>query len=66
MDTRRLASHQGRAHKLTLDPTAAAAFYSCGEDAVVRHFDLREAGRASRRLLVCRAAGRGEVRVLAG
>ena len=35
-ETRKLATHSGRAHKLALDPSAAAAFYSCGEDGVVR------------------------------
>ena len=35
-ETRKLATHSGRAHKLTLDPSTAAAFYSCGEDGVVR------------------------------
>ena len=34
-ETRKLATHSGRAHKLALDPSAAAAFYSCGEDGVV-------------------------------
>ena len=35
-ETRKLATHSGRAHKLALDPSTAAAFYSCGEDGVVR------------------------------
>jgi len=38
-ETRKLATHSGRAHKLALDPSAAAAFYSCGEDGVVRPAD---------------------------
>jgi hypothetical protein len=37
-ETRKLATHSGRAHKLALDPSAAAAFYSCGEDGVVSLF----------------------------
>ncbi|GAB4820386.1 hypothetical protein N2152v2_007432 [Parachlorella kessleri] len=58
IETRRLARHQGRAHKLAIEPGSPACFYSCGEDGEVRHFDLREpaAAAANRRLLVCRAA----------
>lgn len=61
VETRKLASHQGRAHKLALDPGQGASFYSCGEDGAVRHFDLREPGVASRKLLLCRASRHGQV-----
>lgn len=62
METRKLAMHQGRAHKLALEAGHSAAFYSCGEDGAVRHFDLREPGAASRKLLLCRASRHGQVR----
>lgn len=59
-ETQRLAVHGGRAHKLALQPDQPACFLSCGEDGVVRHFDLREgSGANSRRLLVCRAGSTG-------
>jgi hypothetical protein len=35
--TRKLAQHDGRAHRLCLDPlNPSACFYSCGEDGAVR------------------------------
>lgn len=40
-ETKKLAKHQGRAHKLAIEPGSPRLFYSCGEDGVVRHFDLR-------------------------
>lgn len=54
VETRRLAVHRGRAHKLALEPDSPHCFLSCGEDGEVRHFDLREPGAANRRLLACR------------
>ncbi|CAG9460089.1 unnamed protein product [Pedinophyceae sp. YPF-701] len=45
-----LAQHYGRAHKLSVDPGAHQCFLSCGEDGIVRHFDLREP-RAGNRVL---------------
>lgn len=39
--TKNLAKHQGRAHKLAIEPGSPRLFYSCGEDGVVKHFDLR-------------------------
>lgn len=62
VETRKLGSHQGRAHKLALDAGHSGTFYSCGEDGAVRHFDLRERGAASRTLLLCRASRHGQVR----
>ncbi|XP_058098302.1 uncharacterized protein LOC131243172 isoform X2 [Magnolia sinica] len=41
VDTKRLAKHQGRIHKLAIEPGSPHIFYSCGEDGVVQHFDLR-------------------------
>lgn len=40
-ETKKLAKHQGRAHKLAIEPGSPRLFYSCGEDGAVRHFDLR-------------------------
>ncbi|KAJ7531058.1 hypothetical protein O6H91_14G030900 [Diphasiastrum complanatum] len=42
VETKKLANHRGRAHKLAIEPGSPRTFYSCGEDGVVRHFDLRE------------------------
>ncbi|KAI6677540.1 hypothetical protein NL676_038336 [Syzygium grande] len=36
-----LAKHQGRAHRLAIEPGSPHVFYSCGEDGLVQHFDLR-------------------------
>ena len=59
--SRRLAQHDGRAHRLALDAGAPRhCFFSCGEDGEVHHFDLRLA-RAQRRLLVAHGAGGGAV-----
>eukprot|EP00850_Spirogloea_muscicola_P003073 SM000012S25335 [mRNA] locus=s12:455999:459391:+ [translate_table: standard] len=52
-ETRRLARHRGRAHKLALDPGSASTFFSTGEDGVIRHFDLRDPSE-SRKVLTCR------------
>ncbi|KAL4458237.1 hypothetical protein ABPG75_013102 [Micractinium tetrahymenae] len=54
VETRRLAGHRGRAHKLSLEPDSPHCFMSCGEDGEVRHFDLREPAAGHRRLLGCR------------
>ncbi|PON45041.1 WD repeat containing protein [Parasponia andersonii] len=45
VETSLLAKHQGRAHKLAIEPGSPHIFYSCGEDGSVQHFDLRT-GRA--------------------
>ncbi|XP_022730334.1 DDB1- and CUL4-associated factor 8 [Durio zibethinus] len=39
--TRRLGKHQGRVHNLAVEPGSPHIFYSCGEDGLVQHFDLR-------------------------
>ncbi|KAJ0700103.1 putative transcription factor WD40-like family [Helianthus annuus] len=41
VETKLLAKHQGRAHKLTSEPGSPHIFYTCGEDGLVQHFDLR-------------------------
>lgn len=49
--TKSLAKHGNRAHKMAIEPGSARNFFSCGEDGVVRHFDLRE--EKSTKLLTC-------------
>ncbi|XP_014513908.1 DDB1- and CUL4-associated factor 8 isoform X1 [Vigna radiata var. radiata] len=41
VETKFLAKHQGRAHKLAIEPGSPHIFYTCGEDGLVQHFDLR-------------------------
>lgn len=41
VDTKRLGGHQGRVHKLAVEPGSPHILYSCGEDGLVQHFDLR-------------------------
>ncbi|KAH7574838.1 hypothetical protein JRO89_XS02G0010800 [Xanthoceras sorbifolium] len=50
--TKLLAKHQGRAHKLAIEPGSPHIFYTCGEDGLVQHFDLRT--EAARELFTCR------------
>ncbi|KAK9002568.1 hypothetical protein V6N11_025239 [Hibiscus sabdariffa] len=45
--TRRLGKHQGRVHSLAVEPGSPHVFFSCGEDGLVQHFDLRH-GSASK------------------
>ncbi len=52
--TRRLATHQGRAHKMALSHDAPACFLTCGEDGQVMQHDLREGRGIHRKLLVCK------------
>ncbi|XP_022748504.1 DDB1- and CUL4-associated factor 8-like isoform X2 [Durio zibethinus] len=49
--TRLLATHQGRAHKLAIEPGSPHVFYTCGEDGLVQHIDLRTA--AATELFTC-------------
>lgn len=37
VETKRLAKHRGRAHKLAIEPGSSRTFFSCAEDGVVRH-----------------------------
>ncbi|KAA8546137.1 hypothetical protein F0562_020969 [Nyssa sinensis] len=41
VETKLLAKHRGRAHKLATEPGSPHIFYTCGEDGLVQHFDLR-------------------------
>ncbi|XP_025614001.1 uncharacterized protein [Arachis hypogaea] len=40
-DTTLLGKHRGNVYKLALEPGSPHIFYSCGEDGLVQHFDLR-------------------------
>lgn len=37
VDTKLLGQHEGRAHKLAIEPGSPHIFYSCGEDGLVQH-----------------------------
>lgn len=37
VETHLLAKHQGRAHKLAIEPGSPHIFYTCGEDGLVQH-----------------------------
>ncbi|MBA0751057.1 hypothetical protein Gogos_002425, partial [Gossypium gossypioides] len=52
VETKLLAKHQGRAHKVAIEPGSPYIFYTCGEDGLVQHIDLRTA--ASTELFTCR------------
>ncbi|XP_024395122.1 uncharacterized protein [Physcomitrium patens] len=54
--TKKLAKHRGRAHKMAIEPGSSRIFYSCGEDGVVQHFDLRE--EKATKLLTCHQFGK--------
>lgn len=41
VETKLLAKHQGRAHKLAIEPACPHIVYTCGEDGLVQHIDLR-------------------------
>lgn len=41
VETKLLAKHQGRAHKLAIEPASPHIIYTCGEDGLVQHIDLR-------------------------
>ncbi|VAH17770.1 unnamed protein product [Triticum turgidum subsp. durum] len=47
-----LGEHDGRAHKLAIEPGSPYIFYSCGEDGHVQHFDLRT--DTATELFICR------------
>ncbi|XP_021903802.1 DDB1- and CUL4-associated factor 8 [Carica papaya] len=51
VETSLLARHQGRAHKLAIEPGSPHIFYTCGEDGLVQHFDLRS--KAATELFTC-------------
>ncbi|KAF5745779.1 DDB1- and CUL4-associated factor 8 isoform X1 [Tripterygium wilfordii] len=41
VETSLLGKHKGRAHKVAIEPGSPHIFYTCGEDGLVQHFDLR-------------------------
>lgn len=41
VETKLLGRHGDQAHKLAIEPASPYIFYSCGEDGLVHHFDLR-------------------------
>ncbi|KAA3482256.1 DDB1 and CUL4-associated factor 8-like [Gossypium australe] len=49
--TRVLVQHQGQAYKLAIEPGSSHIFYTCGEDGLVQHIDLRTA--AAIELFIC-------------
>ncbi|XP_065868390.1 uncharacterized protein [Euphorbia lathyris] len=51
VETELLGKHQGRAHKLAVEPGSPHIFYTCGEDGLVQHFDLRS--RHATELFTC-------------
>ncbi|XP_020578249.1 DDB1- and CUL4-associated factor 8 [Phalaenopsis equestris] len=51
VSTRRVGTHQGRVHKLAIEPGSPHIFYSCGEDGLVQQFDLRN--QTPIKLLTC-------------
>lgn len=51
VETKRLGKHQGRIHKLAVEPGSPHILYSCGEDGFVQHFDLRS--NSSTKLFSC-------------
>ena len=55
-ETKKLAKHSGRAHKLALEPDQPHCFLSSGEDGAVISFDMRS--KKSVKLLVCKTAHR--------
>ena len=36
VETKKLAEHRGRVHKLAIEPGSSRTFMSCGEDGVIR------------------------------
>ncbi|KAL3539111.1 hypothetical protein ACH5RR_002477 [Cinchona calisaya] len=51
VETKLLANHHGRAHKLAIEPGSPHIFYTCGEDGLVQHIDLRTG--VATKLLTC-------------
>ncbi|KAJ0967902.1 hypothetical protein J5N97_024819 [Dioscorea zingiberensis] len=48
-----LAQHEGQVHKMDIEPGSPHIFYSCGEDGLVQHFDLRT--QSATKLFVCKS-----------
>uniref|UniRef100_A0A7N0UWD7 Uncharacterized protein n=1 Tax=Kalanchoe fedtschenkoi TaxID=63787 RepID=A0A7N0UWD7_KALFE len=51
VETILLSRHEGRTHALAIEPGSPNIFYTCGDDGLVQHFDLRAA--AARQLFTC-------------
>lgn len=51
VETKKVGKHQGRVHKLAVEPGSPYILYSCGEDGFVQHYDLRSS--SSSKLLRC-------------
>ncbi|KAJ6839071.1 DDB1- and CUL4-associated factor 8-like [Iris pallida] len=51
VSTTMLAKHEGWANKLAIEPGSPHIFYSCGEDGLVQHFDLRT--RSATKIITC-------------
>ena len=63
METRQLHAHVWRAHKLALVPGQPSCLFSCGEDGVVVHYDIRAPDAVTaRRILHCRKGTPQQVR----
>ncbi|CAA7020699.1 unnamed protein product [Microthlaspi erraticum] len=54
VETCMLGKHQGQVHSLAVEPGNPFTFYTCGEDGVVKHFDLRT--RVATNLFTCKEA----------
>ncbi|KAF5184010.1 Ddb1- and cul4-associated factor [Thalictrum thalictroides] len=54
VETTMLAKHEGRTHKLAIEPGSPHIFYTCGEDGLVQHFDLRN--ETSTELFTCESS----------
>ncbi|PUZ40311.1 hypothetical protein GQ55_9G412800 [Panicum hallii var. hallii] len=54
VSTTLLGEHGGRAHNLAVEPSSPYIFYSCGEDGLVQHFDLRT--NTATKLFLCRSS----------
>ncbi|XP_052192470.1 uncharacterized protein LOC127801404 isoform X5 [Diospyros lotus] len=53
VESKLLGKHDGRAHKLAIEPGSPHIFYTCGEDGLVQHFDLRTG--AATQLFTCKS-----------
>nr|CAB3500256.1 unnamed protein product [Digitaria exilis] len=54
VSTTLLGEHEGRSHNLAIEPGSPYIFYSCGEDGLVQHFDLRT--NTATKLFLCRSS----------
>lgn len=42
VETKRLSKHQGRVHRLAVEPGSPYVFYSCGEDGFIQHVSFND------------------------